>query len=101
MARHMTLQAIVTKYHGPGNVRGSRVKATAAAGSVTLSWDCAKNSEDNHVAAAKALADKFGWGGYWFGGGMPRGHGGNVYVCKPGPNAELGCQHDFHTTGKH
>jgi hypothetical protein len=72
-------QAIVTKYIGPTNVRGSRVKATAAAGSVTLSWDCALNSEDNHAKAAEALANKYKWRGRWFGGGMPDDKG-NVYV---------------------
>lgn len=64
-------QAITTRYIGPTNTRGSRVKATAAAGSVTLHWDCALNSENNHARAAKALADKFKWRGTWYGGGMP------------------------------
>lgn len=64
-------QAIVTKYHGPGNVRGSRVKATAAAGSVILGWDDRLNVEENHKAAAKVLAEKFGWRGCWVGGAMP------------------------------
>lgn len=73
-------QAIVTKFIGPTNSRGSRVKATAAAGSVTLSWDYSLNHEANHDAAAKALADKFGWKGQWHGGGMP-GNSGNCYVC--------------------
>jgi hypothetical protein len=66
-------QAIITKYLGPGNVRGARVKATAAAGSVTLGWDHRLNSEDNHRAAAKALADKFDWQGELFCGGLPDG----------------------------
>src|SRR4051812_45021830 len=35
----MKMQAIQTRYLGPSNVRGSRVKAFAAAGSITLSWD--------------------------------------------------------------
>ncbi len=73
-------QAIVTKFIGPTNVRGSRVKATAAAGSVILQWDHSLNSEDNHAAAAKALANKMGWHGEWFDGGMP-GNSGNCYVC--------------------
>jgi hypothetical protein len=54
-------QAIQTKYIGPTNTRGSRVKATAEAGSVTLSWDDALNATDNHRAAAEALANKRGW----------------------------------------
>ncbi len=75
----MLYQAITTKYIGPSNYRGSRVKAIAEAGSVTLHWDDALNSTDNHNAAAKALADKFKWKGAWFGGGLVGGRG-NVYV---------------------
>lgn len=63
-------QAITTKYIGPSNVRGSRVKAMCDAGSVTLDWDNALNSEDNHIAAAKALATKLEWDGYYVGGSI-------------------------------
>jgi hypothetical protein len=76
----MAFQAIVTKFIGPSNVRGARVKATAAAGSITLSWDHALGHEQNHRAAAMALATKYGWNGRYVGGGMP-GAAGNVYVC--------------------
>ena len=75
-----TYQAITTKYLGPTNVRGSRVKAMAAAGSITLSWDDALNSDNNHAAAAHAIAVKFGWSGTYHGGGLSNNHG-NVYVC--------------------
>jgi hypothetical protein len=54
-------QAIVTKYLGPVGAKGSRVKATAYAGSVTLEWDDALNSEDNHKRAATALVKRFNW----------------------------------------
>jgi len=71
-------QAITTKYIGPTNYRPARVKATAASGlSVTVSWDHALNVDDNHTAAARALAVKLKWGGLWVGGG---GEVGNVYV---------------------
>ena len=79
-------QAIVTKYLGPTDCRGSRVKATASAGSVTLSWDCELDSEENHQLAANALADKFNWRNpgngiryEYVGGGLPGGCG-NAYV---------------------
>ena len=55
------MQAIITKYMGPTDTKGSRIKATAAAGSITLGWDHALNSEGNHNAAARALCEKFGW----------------------------------------
>jgi hypothetical protein len=54
-------QAITTKYLCPTNHRGARVKATAQAGSVTVSWDYALNADGNHTAAAQALAEKMGW----------------------------------------
>lgn len=46
--------AIVTKFIGPTNSRGSRVKATTPGGhSITLNWDHALNSGENHNRAAK------------------------------------------------
>lgn len=72
-------QAITTKYLGPTDTKGSRVKATAAAGSITVHWDYELNESRNHLAAARALADKFGWSGEWVAGGLPNG-AGNVYV---------------------
>lgn len=56
------LQAIETKYIGPGNVRGSRVKATTASGiNINIEWDDGLNSEENHRAAALALMHKLRW----------------------------------------
>lgn len=68
-------QAIITKYVSPTNTKGSRIKATAAVGSVTVSYDYALNAEQNHLAAAKALATKYEWRGVWTGGGMPDSSG--------------------------
>jgi len=72
-------QAITTKWLAPTNSRGSRVKASAAAGSVTVQWDYALNVDANHMAAARALVEKMGWGGQWVGGSMP-GWLGYVFV---------------------
>ena len=52
------MQAIITKYLGPTNHRGSRIKATAWAGSVTVSYDYSVDSGGNHKAAAQAVCDK-------------------------------------------
>ena len=61
--------AILTKWFGPTNYRGSRVKAYTETGiSITISWDHALNVEGNHKAAATALADRQGWKGRWVGG---------------------------------
>ncbi len=55
-------QAISTKYLGPTNFRGARVKAVSASGhALTLSWDRAYDVEANHVFAARALAEKLSW----------------------------------------
>lgn len=74
------MQAIVTKYIGPMNFRGSRVKAMAQAGSVTVEYDSALNVEANRDAACRALVAKYGWWGSWARGASPDGRG-NVYVC--------------------
>lgn len=55
------MQAITTKFHGPTNTRGSRVSAKCNAGRITLSWDHALDSTENHDAAARALIKKLDW----------------------------------------
>jgi hypothetical protein len=74
------MQYIKTKFLGPTNFRGSRVKASASCcpTTITIPWAHADNWDDNHHAAAKMLAQKLGWAGYWVEGG---GNHGNVYVC--------------------
>lgn len=47
---------ILTRYLGPTNTRGSRVKATTGSGvSVTLDWDHELDADENHARAAVAL----------------------------------------------
>lgn len=69
----MTGQAIVVKYIGPTDARGSSVKASCQAGSVTLDWNDALNANSNHAAAVEALVTKLAWDGDWYGGGSPDG----------------------------
>lgn len=58
------MKAIKTKFHGPGNVRGSRVSATDEDGHrVVLDWSHTLSSEANHLAAAYALCAKMNWPG--------------------------------------
>jgi hypothetical protein len=52
------MQAIKTKYLGPTNVRGSRVKAECDAMSIIISWDDALDIEANHIAAARELCNR-------------------------------------------
>ena len=51
-------QAIITKFLGPTNTKGSRIKATSWRGSVTLPCDHALDTVANYRAAALALCDK-------------------------------------------
>jgi hypothetical protein len=67
-------QSIQTRYIGPTNTRGSRVSATSASGHrIILEWDDALNTDDNHKAAAAALAHKLDWTGRWHAGATSNG----------------------------
>ena len=67
-------KAIITKYHGPTNSRGSRISADDSDGNrVYVSYRHNLNSDENHCAAARALADKMNWKGNLAGGGIKNG----------------------------
>ena len=53
------MQAILTKYHGPTNLKGSRYSASCERGKIFIHADDALSSEDNHKAACAALVAKF------------------------------------------
>lgn len=67
-------QAILTRYLGPTNHRGARVKATCDAGSVTVPWDYAQDPARNHELAAHALCRKLGWSYPFVQGGIGNGY---------------------------
>ena len=68
------MKAITTKYHGPTDRRGSRFIADDGDGHrVTVSYDHALNSEQNHARACQALKDKMKWEGDMVGGGTKDG----------------------------
>lgn len=72
-------QSIATKYLGPTNCRGSRIKATSSGGnSRTVPYDHSANNSDNHKIAAMALAAKMEWTGEWVGAESAKGY---VFVC--------------------
>ena len=54
-------QAITTKYIGPTDMRGSRVKASCDARSITYGWDDALNVDQNHTMAALRLMRVLEW----------------------------------------
>lgn len=80
---HTGLQAIETKFLGPTNTLGARVKARCAAGTYTHDWDYALNSDANHAMAAARLADQLDWSTHseLVGGTLP--HGGSAFVLVP------------------
>lgn len=49
------MQAILTKYTGPTNVKGSRIIAKCDAMRIVVGFDYALDIEGNHVAAAAEL----------------------------------------------
>ena len=53
------MQAIETKYYGPGNVRGARITAKCERGKLTVEWDHSLNSDGNHRRACRMLLEKF------------------------------------------
>lgn len=66
--------AIITRYIGPTNFRGSRVKADAGdKRTITVSWDYGLNSDQNHAKACEALCRKMKWDGKLVGGSMEHG----------------------------
>lgn len=79
-------QAIETKYLGPTNTKGGRIKATAWAGSVTVPYDHALDTAENHHAAQLALRRKLGWQGKYAQGGNAKGTG-YYFVNVEGTNA--------------
>lgn len=76
-------QAILTKYIGPTNHRGARVRAWCQAGSIMMPWDDGLDVDGNHDRAAHRLASQFRWldskGTRLVGGGLPDGTG-NAYI---------------------
>ena len=79
---HEDLQSTMPKHSpnilqaiGPTNFRGSRIAATTGSGMrMTVECDDALNMEENHAAAAQALAKKYGWTGPWHGGATTEGY---------------------------
>lgn len=71
------MKAIVTKYHGPTDRRGSRISARAE-GNRTM-WFPYDHEGYEHERAAEAYRDAMGWKGDMVGGGLPDGTG-NAFV---------------------
>jgi hypothetical protein len=83
----ITTQAIETRYLGPTDTKGGRIKASAWGGSVTVGYDHALDAQGAHRAAADALIAKMGWTGTYAQGGNAKGDGGYYFVNIEGTNA--------------
>lgn len=79
----MTMQSIETKYLGPTNHRGARIKAKSFGGSVTVPYDYGLPTDIAHTNAAFALAEKMGWPDVkMFMGGNAKGDGYNFVMVR-------------------
>lgn len=67
--------AIITKYHGPSNARGSRITASTRNPGQRISVQCADNlsMDENHERAARQLCTKYGWYGRFVSGTLKDG----------------------------
>jgi len=92
------MQTIMTKYLGPTDTKGPRVKAMTSSGhrgsTYTVGWDDSLNIEGNHADAAQKLLDKLGWQGMWRMGSTDRGY---VFVNAIDHNSPklMAKQHDW------
>lgn len=76
------MKAILTKYHSPGNVRGSRISATDGEGQhrIYIGYPYELSGEAVYRKAAEALREKMSWPPlYKNGGGTSDGF---VFVFK-------------------
>jgi len=85
------MQAITTRYIGPSATKGSRIKATCDAGSLTVDFHSVECTDDadRYVKVARMLADKLGWTGAFVSGGVNTGDYVHVFTDAPTIAAEL------------
>lgn len=75
------MRAILTKYLGPTNCKGARIKAYDNWGnSATVDYDYSLSGKAVHEVAARQLADVRGWKGELVGGEIK---GGYAFVITP------------------
>jgi hypothetical protein len=68
------MQAIETRYCGPTETKGSRIRASCYGGSLYVPYSHELDPEENHYAAATRLCEKLGWKAErYFGGCLASG----------------------------
>jgi hypothetical protein len=74
-------KAIISKYHGPGAIRGSRYSATDGDGNFTrVQAKDTLNADENHANAVQTLCAKMGWTGTLIPGQLGGASGALVWV---------------------
>lgn len=66
-------KAILTKYIGPTDFKGSRIKASCFGGSLTVRYASELSLDQNHALAAEKLLKKMGWDFETVAGVLPSG----------------------------
>ena len=80
------MKSIETRYIGPTNHRGARIKATDGDNSIITSYPYELSGEAVHAQAALALARKLNWKGTLIGGGTKKGY---VFVFSDGERYQV------------
>lgn len=69
------MKAIITKYHGPTNCKGSRITASDSGGNkVTIGYPYELSGEEVYRAAAVKLCEKMKWDTNLLGGSTKDGY---------------------------
>jgi hypothetical protein len=78
------MKAIQTRYYGPTNTRGARIKAWAeGVKSIYIPYPYESDAFSGAAEAATQLAKKYGWTNDLVGGTLPNGD--NVFVMLVAP----------------
>ena len=78
------MDAIVTKYHGPTNNKGSRISAEGFGSRVMVPYRYNLDGAARHFEAVKALCAKVGVSGKFVAGWLPKGDGYAFVHCDCG-----------------
>jgi hypothetical protein len=60
--------AVISTYHGPTGDHGSRITVRRADGGgrrITVAWDYALGTQENHAEAIRRFLELMEWGGAW------------------------------------
>jgi hypothetical protein len=93
------MKAILTKFHGATDTRGSRIAASDEDGNrITIPYPYELSGEDVHQKAAQALCTKMGWNGRLTGASLKNGY---VFVFTETSDAVIRLMAALTRGGKH